>query len=166
MGEIKLPIIDKVLPSALGSSSPADLWRSYRSFKRLRPSGANIEGFVKERLLAELSSNTEKDPDSNSDSRSLAFYRCGTQAIYEVLKLYLKKKSLRNPTVAVSAFTCPDVAAACIKAGFSVLPIDIDSESLALRPESISEHLRSKIDVVILSNLYGIPDQLLSLIHI
>jgi dTDP-4-amino-4,6-dideoxygalactose transaminase len=69
-------------------------------------------------------------------------------------------KERRNKRfVAVQAYTCPDIATAVVKAGFKLALCDVDYNTLRPRPETILV-APEDIAAVVLSNLYGAPDEL------
>ena len=61
--------------------------------------------------------------------------------------------------IAVQAYTCPDIATAVLEAGFKLALFDVDYSTLRPRPETISVSPEDTAAVV-LSNLYGMPDDL------
>lgn len=67
---------------------------------------------------------------------------------------------LQRKHLCVSAYTCPDIVAAAARAGYSVYPVDIDSQTLDLNPASFPNELPPTETVLLLSNLYGLCDSL------
>jgi hypothetical protein len=62
-------------------------------------------------------------------------------------------------TVAMSAYTCPDVATAAIDADCHIRLFDIQKENLQPEPASVLNTIRNEdTGAIILSNLYGYPD--------
>jgi dTDP-4-amino-4,6-dideoxygalactose transaminase len=60
--------------------------------------------------------------------------------------------------VAISAYTCPDIAAAAVMAGWEIIPLELDLETL-LPAAGQEEFCKERgINAVILSNLFGLPD--------
>lgn len=86
----------------------------------------------------------------------VAIFGSGKVSVYHLLKA-LRKKNGRD-VVLVSAFTCPDIPAAAVRAGFRVYPLDVHEKTLDLDPRLFPEIRGDEIAAVILSNLYGLPD--------
>ncbi|MFN8388898.1 MAG: DegT/DnrJ/EryC1/StrS family aminotransferase [Bdellovibrionota bacterium] len=89
------------------------------------------------------------------DTESFLF-SSGTDALFRILGILARGSGRRH--VLMSAYTCPDVAAAAVRVGLKVALIDVDPETLLLRPESVPLDLSKDVLAVILSNLYGLPD--------
>ncbi len=83
---------------------------------------------------------------------SVLWYGSGTSALYAIFKSY--REIFIKGELAVSAYTCPQVISAAIRAGLKVHLLDIDPCSLEIRLDNLSEYP----DIVLLSNLYGLPD--------
>lgn len=89
----------------------------------------------------------------------------GKAALTYALRIARAKRELHAGVstkhwVACGAYTCPDIAAAAVRAGFSLALCDIHPETLALRLESLPVPV-SELTAVIHSNLYGVPEPLL-----
>lgn len=84
-----------------------------------------------------------------------------TESIYRILselssievKRGLNQKRSK-PCVAMSAYTCPDIASAAVRAGFRIYPLDLNLEDLSPKIE-IEKLKENNVTVLILSNLYG-----------
>ncbi len=62
-------------------------------------------------------------------------------------------------TLALSAYTCPDVATAAIDAGYTLSLFDISSLTLQPEIQSVERTLQdSSVGAILFSNLYGYPD--------
>ena len=72
----------------------------------------------------------------------------------------LMKTIDKRECVALAAYTCPDVAVAAVSAGFKICLFDVDPESLLPIPASIADDELKECAAVVLSNLYGFPDDL------
>ena len=79
----------------------------------------------------------------------------GKEALY--LLFSLLSRHTDNHVAAMSAYTCPDIAAAALRAGWSVLPLEIERNTLDI---DVSAGLPVQPGAVVLSNLYGLPDDL------
>lgn len=86
------------------------------------------------------------------------FASSGKAALYKLL-CALRAKS-QKPYLLIAAYTCPDVASAVLKAGFTPYLVDVEPETLRMNQESLNNEAREKAAGVLLSNLYGIPDDL------
>ncbi len=92
------------------------------------------------------------------NSASVFLTNSGKSALTAVLSAH--RRRTKKPHCIVSAYTCPDVAVAVIRAGFTVVLADVDPGTLQLRRESIPSELFESSAGVVLSNLYGLPDSL------
>lgn len=79
----------------------------------------------------------------------------GTEGLFRIFSL-LRKHSARE-FVLLSAYTCPDIAAAIVRAGFRLALLDVHPRSLAANPSSSSVDFKT-CAAVVLSNLYGVPE--------
>jgi dTDP-4-amino-4,6-dideoxygalactose transaminase len=80
----------------------------------------------------------------------------GKDALHRCFAEIVKSKHGAEVRIGMSAYTCPDVAVAAIKAGCRIVPLDIDARTLDIGG-SIDT---SACDVLLLSNLYGLADDL------
>lgn len=82
----------------------------------------------------------------------------GKSALFAIFTALAKKKTQAN-IVLISSYTCPDVAAVVIRAGFKVLPIEQEKNSFEIDFVKYKKALKENdVACVLLSNLYGIPD--------
>lgn len=88
--------------------------------------------------------------------QQVSIFGSGTEAIYQVLTLLRLQKG--PGTVVMGAYTCPNIAAASVRAGFRVSLVDVDSRTLEMDKEELRAALGSEARVVIVSNLYGLPE--------
>lgn len=82
--------------------------------------------------------------------------KSGTDALRFVLSSVAQNTA--RSTIAMSAYTCPDLYTAVHAAGFKAALFDIDPVTLLPRPASIPPSVREQLAAVILSNLYGLID--------
>jgi len=80
----------------------------------------------------------------------------GTHAL-KIIFTALKKVSSKR-FVAVAAYSCPDIAVAAILAGFEVYSLEINAKTL--EADFSNDLPLDDFAAVVLSNLYGIPDNL------
>lgn len=92
-----------------------------------------------------------------SPKLSLSYCSSGKEALLILLRQIRKLRNKRF--VAVQAYTCPDIATAVMAAGFKLALCDVDYNTLRPRPETLTV-AASDIAAVVLSNLYGLPDDL------
>lgn len=90
--------------------------------------------------------------------RDVFFCGSGKEAIFNLLSA-IKERNQNKPHILISSYTCPDIAAAIIRAGFKIALVDFLPNSLNLDLKSIPVDL-SSVSAVILSNLYGLIDQI------
>lgn len=70
------------------------------------------------------------------------------------------KRRAKKELVFISAYTCPDVAAAVLRAGFKPYLVDVVPETLELACDRLPLQVLDSAAGVVLSNLYGVPDSL------
>jgi len=81
----------------------------------------------------------------------------GKEALYRLFAV-LKAESKRD-VILLSAYTCPDIATAAIKAGLMIYPVDIDAHTMEMNPSAVHVD-KERVLAVVLSNLYGLTDSL------
>ena len=92
-----------------------------------------------------------------SSVSQMLMFSSGTASLYAIF-LALSRQS-GTGLVAMSAYTCPDIASAVIKAGFSILPLAVDHHTLDLSDLSTLEVHAHELKAIVCSNLYGLPDR-------
>lgn len=92
-----------------------------------------------------------------SPKLSLSYCSSGKEALLILLRQIRERRNKRF--VAVQAYTCPDIATAVVEAGFKLALCDVDYSTLRPRPETLTV-APADTAAVILSNLYGLPDDL------
>jgi len=104
-----------------------------------------------------LQQSFERGLCKDDRQNNLAFTNSGKTALFIVFRALSEKVDSR--IIAVSAFTCPDVAAAAARAGFKIFPIEQQKDSFDLDFMSLENFSKnSDIACVVLSNLYGLAD--------
>jgi len=83
--------------------------------------------------------------------------KAALESICRHLSLEGKKRLL------VAGYSCPDIVAAAVRAGFKVSPLDINPETLEIDQRAVDYDEKS--DSVLLSNLYGLVDDAQWLAH-
>lgn len=86
------------------------------------------------------------------------FFGSGREALYAAFSR-LKTLIPARKLIAMPAFTCPDVAAAAVRAGFSIFPLDV-TETLQSSVATIDDNIGRQLSAVVLTNLYGTVDAL------
>lgn len=120
----------------------------------------NVQDFLINQLRKCVNSHGICVNDSLSQdicSLDIHLHSSGTSALCSVFCAYVKymyEKHQRCPVLALGAYTCPEIVSAAIRAGMRVMPVDIDKQTLY----PLMNQLDVEPDVVLLSNLYGIPD--------
>ena len=76
----------------------------------------------------------------------------GKEALHLIAESFLNLWNVKNPVAGISAYTCPDVASALIRAGFRLKLFDVELETLN------TDFSSSECDMIVMSNLYGFPD--------
>ena len=146
----------RVLPPVGASASPYELRRSRHLARRASEKLAQSSTSDKNThyLLRYLSDYLQ----SSIMSEHLLLTCDGKHALKMVFDLL--KTIDKRECVALAAYTCPDVAVAAVSAGFKIRLFDVDPESLLPIPASIADHELKECAAVIVSNLYGFPDDL------
>jgi dTDP-4-amino-4,6-dideoxygalactose transaminase len=134
----------RTIAPAGGFPSPWDLLRTARLY---RVSGRDERVKEQLRLVLQILSAAEH----------VALFSSGKAALYAVLRTLRARNS--KPDVLVSAYTCPDVPAAILRAGFRPSLLDLDPATLRLRAETARKEQLEGAAAVVLSNLYGLPDE-------
>lgn len=83
-----------------------------------------------------------------------------------LLSLLLEELYRRRPDrdeVVIPAYTCYSVAAAIVRAGLRVRPLDIDPETLDYAPEALAALPADRALAILSGNLFGIPADLAAL---
>jgi dTDP-4-amino-4,6-dideoxygalactose transaminase len=142
----KIPLPYRLAPAG-GFSSPAAIFNVLREMKQ-QGSGEQQRRFAGLRLCAELTR-----PDFSGTPRSVLLHGSGKGALLQAFSFLREESSVQ--LVGISAYTCPDVAACALRAGLRVRPLEIDLLTLDLRREPNDE-----LPLVVLSNLYGLPDNI------
>ncbi len=131
------------LAPAGGFPSPLGIFNAWLELKQILKGSSLTAAAVLANRLCTRFSFSEVLPVCN-----------GTEALYRLFQ----NASLGSKigSVLMSAYTCPDIAYAAVKAGVKVIPLDIDSGTLEMR---LDRTLGSDdVTAVVLSNLYGLPD--------
>ena len=131
-----------------------------RTFRQLPPAGGFaspgqiIDGIFKVGILTR---QTFRDRlQAYSGAPNVIINAGGKESLYRVLDA-AKAHSVRR-TVLVSAYTCPDIATAALRANYKLYLLDINERTLDVRCDAIEQRVRDNAAFVILSNLYGLPD--------
>ena len=136
--------------------------RNRPAFRQIPPAGGFvspgrvIDGIFKVGILArkefrdKLMSYTGASAAITTNSGKEALLR-----IFELAKAHTVRRS-----VLVSAYTCPDIATAAIRANFKIYLLDINERTLDVRSEGIEPRIKDNTAFVVLSNLYGLPDKM------
>jgi hypothetical protein len=123
-------------------------------FKAFPPSGGFLNPFA---LLLEIfkqfRSNTSFENLTLFPDHSCYLVNSGKTALYLFFKTL--KQIRQEDEVAMAAYTCPDVASAAIRAGYKIRLIDLEKNSTNIK---VTEEKIKNCSAVVLSNLYGIPD--------
>lgn len=145
------------LAPAGGFSSPWQLFLTYRLYHLNRPAlggcadGSGGGSSRASEQLAVLLKVLAQNPEVH-------FRSSGKAALFSLLAAL--RKQTKKHIILVSAYTCPDVVAAILKAGFKCHLLDVDSTTLEVKTSNLSPSLEREAAGVILSNLYGLPDAL------
>lgn len=135
----------RVLPPGGGFPGPLAVLRELGAFLAHRSSETlllEVEQELRRHFLSEEKSSLFFD-----------FTSSGKSSLYKIaLEVGRGKKA---PVAAISSYTCPDIAAVLVKAGYSLSLFDIDP--LTLQPKI--EGLSASVDLLLLSNLFGLVDQ-------
>jgi dTDP-4-amino-4,6-dideoxygalactose transaminase len=108
--------------------------------------------------LQRLETRTASLLGASGTGGSFAFFGSGSEALLHLFKA--AKVATRRSIVAMSAYTCPDVAVAAIRAGCRVWPLEPDERNFAIHSSDRLEAELGRVAVVVLSNLYGIAEPL------
>jgi len=83
-----------------------------------------------------------------------------------LLSILLEEVARRRPDrdeVVIPGYTCYSVAAAIVRAGLRVRPLDIDPETLDYAPEALATLQSEPVLAILSGNLFGIPGDLTGL---
>ena len=144
------------LAPAGGFSSPWQIYttrRLYRLWSLARRQGLRSAAPPSE-AAAEF--QLGKVLEAITEERRVFLRSSGRASLTSVLLAH--KARTKKQVILVSAYTCPDVAAAILRAGFRCHLLDIDPETLELRSGALSPSVERDAAGVILSNLYGLVD--------
>lgn len=133
----------RVIPPAGGFPPPMEV---HRARKDLLASGDVVAQF--ERELAK----SFRVPDS-------VCFASGTAALYALFST-LSERGGKRRTIALPAYTCPNVAAAAVRAGLDLFLLDVDPDTLEPVPGSLSDKDARSLIAVVFTNLYGMLDDL------
>lgn len=111
------------------------------------PSPSLVHRYLRDR---ELLQKTESVLSQLFSCHQVSFFGSGKQALEVVLQ------SFPAGTVAVAGYSCPDIVAAAVRAGHRVFPLDVSAETLEPNFQEFDS------DILVLSNLYGLVDPVLS----
>jgi perosamine synthetase len=137
----------RVLAPAGGFSSPLSILNAKHEVKQMvRQNGPGVRKVFEHYLAQAL------------DAGGLISFGSGKESLLACFRAL--SKGLRHPYVAMSAYTCPDIAVACARAGFKVLPLEVKEASLELDLSAHTDAQLSQLSAVVLSNLYGLVDNL------
>ena len=143
--EFVFPKVAEVLP-------PATPCAPYRDFRNCQNQLRNLDRHQLQELLKDSLKKI-------CNAEKVLVTRSGKDAIFQCLK-GLKSCSEKR-SIAMAAYTCPDVAAAAVRAGFRIVPLDAKEQTSSLSKEAVLQVLDNPdLAAVILSNLYGLPDEI------
>lgn len=135
----------RTLAPAGGFSSPSSILNAKRELTQIvRHKGLQLKEVVEQYLAQEIAAQEVISFGSGKES---------LLACFQVLR-----KTAQHPGVGVSAYTCPDIAVACARAGFKVLPLEVKDTTLDINFAAHSAAELSGLSAVVLSNLYGLTD--------
>ncbi len=93
-----------------------------------------------------------------ASGRSISIQSSGSQSLWQIFQHHVSPSGPK--VVGIPAYTCPDIAVAAAKAGWKVLPLDIDPQTLDVASEQYRFLEQQKISAIVLPNLYGMVDAL------
>lgn len=140
------PVSLRVLPPAGGYPSEEDISNTWNEVKQT----SSIQNIWLPKAISELS--------RAFNCSSLTLCSSGTASLS--LLLSALRLSTGKNLIGISAYTCPDVASAAIKAGFRLAILDIFEHSLEIDHVKVDAKLLPSLAAVVLSNLYGLPDRI------
>lgn len=82
----------------------------------------------------------------------------GKEALFLVFREAVQTDARRY--LLLAGYTCPDIVAAGVRAGLQIVPVDMDQTTLEMLPASVPDGIPPETAMVVLSNLYGIPDRI------
>ncbi len=138
----------RVLAPAGGFSSPKSIFKSWKKLGHDHDHGQKRDIF---HLL-------EKRLREHFNSKKVVLTGGGKEALLQLF-LTVKKRSEKS-IVIMGAYTCPDIAAAAVRAGFRIYALDLKKDSLEMDVSLLSEEIMKQTCAVVLSNLYGLIDSL------
>ena len=95
----------------------------------------------------------------NLGAADAAFLSSGTASLTQLFRA-LRSAGVTRTHIGMSAYTCPDIAAAAVRAGFGVVAFDLDPRTLEIDLGRLDSAALQTCAAVVLSNLYGLPDNL------
>jgi len=142
-----MPRTFRVLPPGGGFASPYSLLSASLQLRQSKRQDISTKQILKRAL------------QSAFGCESTIVTGSGKEAIYLIAEAHKKKHQLKNPICNVSAFTCPDVASALLKAGYKLRLFDVDQTSLEpIYPIPTDREVKGE-ELLLLSNLFGFPDK-------
>ncbi len=91
---------------------------------------------------------------SRLSAKQIILTGSGTTALYHLLRTLREQQQCQ--TVAMAEFTCPEIAAAAVRAGLRILVAPVNAQTMNGRWAALSE----APNAIILSNLYGLAEEL------
>lgn len=134
----------RALPPSADFANPYDIIKTFLSVKKSSSSGSSLGNLFESALRDSIIDyfNTNK----------VWLLGSGSFALY--ITFVVAKKVFDIKSVAMGAYTCPDVASAALNAGLKIVPLDIDPNTLELCMPNSEE----SPECILFSNLYGMPD--------
>ncbi len=124
------------LPPVAGFPSVKSIWRAWHKLTQ-------SQHLVEDALKAEF-------------GRELFFAASGKAALYHLFRAL--RVETGKDAVGVAEYTCPDIAAAAIRAGMKVILLPLEPKTLEIDLQNVTEEQIQKCAAVVLSNLYGLLD--------
>jgi dTDP-4-amino-4,6-dideoxygalactose transaminase len=142
------------------------LYTSPKTFRALAPAG-NFPGPISilsaSSPIAQTKDSQDKQQCADFSDELCKFFKCASVSLFGSGRLALYhlflalKENEAVQTVTLSSFTCPDVAAAAVRAGLKLELLNVNERTLDVMP--LEDSLSSGGRLVLLSNLYGLADE-------
>ena len=136
----------RVLAPAGGFPSITEVFNAYRRRKQMAQESSSLEGLLGAQLQQSLALDGYLLTANGKHALELVFR-------------FAKELSGRN-SVLIAGYTCPDIISSCVQAGLQPVVLDIDPRTLDFDTSALSEAVLKRTAVVLLSNLFGLADEL------
>lgn len=117
-----------------------------------------IEALIALTVIKDRSDSLSHLFESFYPKHEILFTSCGKESLSLIFQALVSQYGVR--ALVLGAYNCPDIVTAGLKAGLEIHLMDTDPKTLELIPSTASSMLKHKRIVVVMSNLFGLPDRI------